>query len=97
MMLLAFILPVLASPLPYTLFPSDVKGDVLNITQCYCHRGESGPINYGYYVRFLHFISALPRSHQPGDIYSNVYFTDGGFLNSNASTTIIFILKGPTP
>ena len=68
--LLALMLPVLtmATGNPdetglYTLFPSsNITGDILNVTQCYCE--SSHPLypdaKFGYYVRSL---SSLPSSY----------------------------------
>ena len=67
MMLLAFILPVLAvtthdadRPVVQALSSSNVTGDVLNVTQCYCTSANqlaSGAM-LGYYVRgFLRYPS----------------------------------------
>ena len=54
MMLLAFMLPLLtatqfldANDL-YTFFPTFPKGDIFNVTQCYCQRDNT---TFGYYVR----------------------------------------------
>lgn len=76
-MLLSLMIPMLVGAIPtadeaapYTLFPSDPLGDVLNVTQCYCH--SLAPLSpnatFGYYVRIQCLRFLFHRSHQPWNI-----------------------------
>lgn len=76
--MLAGAIPTLDEATPHTLFPFHHRGDVLNVTQCYCH--SLAPLSpnatFGYYVRIQCLRSSFIDLTSRGMYRSSGYLTD---------------------